>query len=312
MRQGVLRTASLILLLIAAACSSTNQRQASKDPRVLGQPNPHVKLGKPYQVKGVWYVPKAEPNYDRLGFASWYGPGFHGRLTANGEVFDEDRLTAAHPTLPLPSIVEVTNPANGKRLTLRVNDRGPFANDRILDLSKEAARRLGTEKAGVATVRVRYIGPARIEDAITRVGQRERGQSLAAAMPRQPSLKPVTPPSLPDEADIILADLDPSILDAEPQFVRLPPPEPAPGGQASASGFFVQVGAFSSADNAATAVGRLPANRPVALHSRQRAGQPLTLVRMGPFLSQSGADAALAEAKALGFSDAHLVEEVSR
>ncbi|NRA29014.1 MAG: septal ring lytic transglycosylase RlpA family protein [Parvularculaceae bacterium] len=307
MKTGFTRLAALALLVLAAACSSTGGRQASKG---LGQPNPHVKVGKPYQVNGVWYVPKAEPSYDRLGFASWYGPGFHGRLTANGEVFDEDRLTAAHPTLPLPSIVEVTNPQNGKRLKLRVNDRGPFANNRILDLSKEAARRLGTQKAGVATVRVRYIGPARIEDAITRTGERERGQSLAAATRPLPTLKPFTEPeNLRDEADIILADLDPSILDRDPVFVTLPPPEPAPYAQAVSGTFFVQVGAFSSADNAASAVSRLPNDRPVALHSRRRGGASLTLVRMGPFANEAGAEAALSQAKSLGFADAHVVQE---
>ena len=145
-----------------AACSSLPDKRAQRGPSPA-VPNPHAKVGGAYQVNGVWYVPKAEPNYDRVGFASWYGPGFHGRLTANGEVFDEDRLTAAHPTLPLPSIVEVTNPKNGKRLKLRVNDRGPFANNRILDLSKEAAKQLGTLNEGVATVRVRYVGPARLE-----------------------------------------------------------------------------------------------------------------------------------------------------
>lgn len=309
MKTGFTRLAALTLLVLAAACSSSGQRQANKG---LGEPNPHVKVGKPYQVNGVWYVPKSEPGYDRLGFASWYGPGFHGRLTANGEVFDEDRLTAAHPTLPLPSIVEVTNPENGKRLKLRVNDRGPFANDRILDLSKEAARRLGTQKAGVATVRVRYIGPARIEDAITRTGERERGQSLASATRALPSLKPFTEPqNLRDEADLILADLDPSILDEDPVFTTLPPPEPAPYAQLGSGTFFVQVGAFSSADNAAAAVAKLPSDRPVALHSRRRAGQSLTLVRMGPFPSASGADSVLSQAKALGFADAHIVEEAT-
>ncbi|NNU14910.1 septal ring lytic transglycosylase RlpA family protein [Parvularcula sp. ZS-1/3] len=287
---------AILTASVLAACSTSGKKAWQPDP------NPHEKVGKPYQVNGVWYVPKAEPRYDRIGFASWYGPGFHGRLTANGEVFDEDRLTAAHPTLPLPSIVEVTNPQNGKRLKLRVNDRGPFANNRILDLSKEAAKRLGTKEKGVATVRVRYIGPARIEDAIIRVGEREKGQSLYASVAPPPSLNPRPEINLPDETDMILADLDVSILDQMP--VRAT--------QASVGQIFVQVGAYGSTVNATNAVGRIPPTNPVALHKSRRGGQELTLVRLGPFSHPFAAQKALEEAWSLGFADAHIVEEVTR
>lgn len=310
----------LALTALLAACASNGDRRSS-DGRVngiWGTPNPHVKVGKPYQVNGVWYEPKAEPDYDEVGLASWYGPGFHGRLTANGEVFDENRLTAAHPTLPLPSIVEVTNPRTGKRLKLRVNDRGPFANNRILDLSKEAARRLGTQRAGVAEVRVRYIGPARLDDAIIRLGEREEGQALYAAVGRPPSIKPygATEPDTVvatavladvDDADIILADLDVSVLDD----VRAPAITPAslPASQA-VGGYFVQVGAFSSAANASAAAGRLPENNPVRLANIERGGRVLTLVRMGPFSHPLSAQQALEDARANGFPDALIVEEV--
>ncbi|MCQ8186234.1 septal ring lytic transglycosylase RlpA family protein [Parvularcula maris] len=297
------RLLALSLLALAAACATAPDKggQQSRGPFASKPvPNPHEKVGKPYQVKGVWYVPKPEPDYDKVGRASWYGPGFHGRLTANGEVFDENRLTAAHPTLPLPSIVEVTNPANGKRLTLRVNDRGPFANDRILDLSKEAARRLGTEAKGVANVRVRYVGPARLDQAIVKVGQAERGQSLAAAMPRPPVLSPLREPQLPTETDIILADLDPSVLDG----IKVNPVRNA--------AFFVQIGAFSTSGNARAAVSRLPEDKPVSLHIKDSGPTQLTLVRMGPFSHPLSAQEALEEAKTQGFGDAHIVEEVAR
>jgi rare lipoprotein A len=294
------RLLALSLLALAAACSTGPDKGGRGPFASKPLPNPHEKVGQPYQVKGIWYVPKPEPSYDRVGRASWYGPGFHGRLTANGELFDENRLTAAHPTLPLPSIVEVTNPANGKRLKLRVNDRGPFANDRILDLSKEAARRLGTEEKGVAKVRVRYIGPARLDQAIVKLGDRERGQSLAAAMPRPPVLNPRRDPQLPTETDIILADLDPSILDG----VRVSP--------VSSAAFFVQVGAFSTSGNARAAVSRLPEDKPVSLHIREGGPTPLTLVRMGPFGHPLSAQKALEEARNQGFEDARIVEEVAR
>ncbi|WP_208434230.1 septal ring lytic transglycosylase RlpA family protein [Bartonella taylorii] len=117
-------------------------------------------IGKPYQIKGKWYYPQNDPTYQRVGEASWYGSDFHGRLTANGEVYDMNLLTAAHPTMPLPSYARVTNLKNGSSLIVRVNDRGPFMKDRIIDLSKQAAKILGYADAGVANVKVEYISEA--------------------------------------------------------------------------------------------------------------------------------------------------------
>lgn len=119
--------------------------------------SPHVKLGQSYTVDGETYVPRHQPNYVEEGMASWYGPGFHGGKTANGEVFDKNELTAAHRTLPLPSIVRVTMLSNGKQAYVRVNDRGPFAHSRIIDLSRAAAEKIGLLRAGVAKVRVEYM-----------------------------------------------------------------------------------------------------------------------------------------------------------
>ncbi|CFX55928.1 Rare lipoprotein A (fragment) [Candidatus Filomicrobium marinum] len=118
------------------------------------------KIGNPYYVGGQRYVPRHEPNYDKVGIASWYGSDFHGRLTANGEIYDQNRLTAAHPTLPLPSNVRVTNMTNGRSIVVRVNDRGPFLHDRVIDLSRSAAHHLGFANKGLAKVRVTYLGPA--------------------------------------------------------------------------------------------------------------------------------------------------------
>lgn len=131
-------------------------------------PNPHFKVGSPYQVNGRWYRPEQVARYEAVGVASWYGAPFHGRLTANGELYDMWQLTAAHPTLPLPSMVRVTNLTNGRSLIVRVNDRGPFVKDRLIDLSRAAARNLGFEGAGLARVHVAYLGPGRLEDAVVR------------------------------------------------------------------------------------------------------------------------------------------------
>lgn len=119
-----------------------------------------AKVGKPYQVAGRWYYPKHDPDYDATGSASWYGPQFHGKKTANGETYNMNRLTAAHPTLPMPCYVTVTNSANGRTIVVRINDRGPYKRGRIIDLSKRAADLLGYAGHGTANVRVRYLRAA--------------------------------------------------------------------------------------------------------------------------------------------------------
>lgn len=121
------------------------------------------KVGAPYQVGGRWYKPREQPDYDRVGTASWYGSDFHGRHTANGEIFDMHALTAAHPTLPLPSYAYVTNLSNSRTILVRVNDRGPYVGDRMIDLSKASADALGLRGSGTGQVRVRYAGPAPLD-----------------------------------------------------------------------------------------------------------------------------------------------------
>ena len=128
------------------------------------------KVGAPYTVAGRRYTPRVQPNYQAEGLASWYGPKFHGKRTANGEIFDQYALTAAHKTLPLPSKVRVTNLDNGRQLVVRVNDRGPFVGDRIIDLSRRSAQLLGVEKVGVAPVRLELLdsGPHLLTEPLQR------------------------------------------------------------------------------------------------------------------------------------------------
>ncbi|WP_202305754.1 septal ring lytic transglycosylase RlpA family protein [Mesorhizobium sp. L-8-10] len=125
-------------------------------------------LGRPYKVRGVWYYPKEDKSYKKVGGASWYGDAFHGRLTANGEIYDQTHLTAAHPTMPLPSYARVTNMKNGSSVIVRVNDRGPYHSGRIIDLSRRAAEMLDYNHAGIAKVKVEYVGRAPLD------GQDER------------------------------------------------------------------------------------------------------------------------------------------
>jgi rare lipoprotein A len=159
-----------ICLLLANCSSSVDPRYGvSASPRVVddGEPVPKgggvYRVGSPYVVAGRTYVPEENPNYQAVGLASWYGDDFHGRMTANGEVFDLNGISAAHPTLPLPTYVRVTNLANGRSLIVRVNDRGPFHGNRIIDVSVKAAHLLGFHASGTAWVRVEYVGRAPIE-----------------------------------------------------------------------------------------------------------------------------------------------------
>ena len=154
------------------------------------------KLGSPYRIAGRWYVPREEPGYDRQGRGSWYGDDFHGRKTSNGEIFDMRALTAAHPTLPLPSYAYVTNLANGRTILVRVNDRGPYANDRIIDMSHASARALGYEGAGTANVRVRYAGRAPLngDDRRERQFFAEQRWNRGGGMPEVAAVRPPDAP----------------------------------------------------------------------------------------------------------------------
>jgi peptidoglycan lytic transglycosylase len=160
--------------LTLAQCGSPLSRVdpkygVSSSPRVVefGRPVPKgggtYRIGKPYTVAGVTYVPQLDPNYRAEGLASFYASEFHGRLTANGEVCDMESLSAAHPTLPIPSYVRVTNLANHTSVIVRVNDRGPYAPNRIIDVSMKTAHVLGFYRNGAAPVRVEYVGPASLE-----------------------------------------------------------------------------------------------------------------------------------------------------
>src|ERR1700730_8855033 len=169
--------AAVAACLVLANCASSDKFAGgvaprygvSTSPRVVafGDPVPKgggtYRVGKPYTVAGRVYVPEEDVNYREEGLASWYGDDFHGRQTANGEVFDMDGLTAAHPTLPMPSYARVTNLANGKSLIVRVNDRGPYANTRLIYGSLKAAELLDFKGVGGARVRVEYVGRAPLE-----------------------------------------------------------------------------------------------------------------------------------------------------
>lgn len=247
---------------------------------------PPVKIGKPYQVYGVWYYPADSRGYDERGIASWYGPGFHALDTANGERYDQDDVTAAHKTLPMPSWVEVENLDNGRRLTVRINDRGPFVAGRIIDLSRKSAQLLGVDRAGTAQVRVRRVFPE----------AQPMGRVVIAAAGTA---------------------LPPLATTAERPVDALPPPVRTvdlPGAATAKSGgtatkpamgsLFVQVAALSDPGRIAWLTGYLSAFGAVVT---EKSPSGLTRVRLGPYTNAGTGNAALAQMRAAGYTDARLV-----
>jgi rare lipoprotein A len=234
---------SLLLSVLAlVGCSS----KAKRDPFAgLGSPmykgtGPLPKgggryvVGEPYEIAGVWFYPKEEPGYDKTGIASWYGPQFHRRMTSNREWFDMEYLSAAHPTLPLPSYAKVTNLENGKEIVVRVNDRGPFVDDRIIDLSKKAADVLAFRFKGTAHVRVQYIGPAPLDDQGAHLAALNR--EMIRGTPVNQMIAGVGTAS-GSESNLTLASAPASALEIRPE-------------QRASSAYFIQVGAFANIDNA--------------------------------------------------------------
>jgi rare lipoprotein A len=166
---GIARVGAVAAYCIVLAHCSGPFSSKEYSPRVVeeGEPVPkgggNYRVGKPYSVNGRTYVPTENPSYRAEGVASWYGRDFHGRLTANGEVYDMHSISAAHTTLPLPSYVRVTNLDNGRSIVVRVNDRGPYHRNRVIDLSIGTAKALDFYSRGLARVRVEYVGPAPLE-----------------------------------------------------------------------------------------------------------------------------------------------------
>lgn len=253
---------------LAACASFGGGRDAPLRPPVVTDPAPIVSgTMRPYQIRGRWYRPAEQPNYDEVGLASWYGAQHNGRPTSTGERFDMNALTAAHKTLPLPSLVEVTNRANGRRVILRVNDRGPFVDSRIIDLSRAAAEELGLLSQGVGEVRVRYVGRA------PRTGG---GTAMRRAEVATPSPMAPIQPSAP---------LAPAVSEA--------------------SAYWVQAGAFSDRRSAVRIADRLGDR--ASVQDVRRDGQPLFRVIVGPWPDANAAEQARQAVIARGFGDALLI-----
>ncbi len=323
----MLKFSKLAVVLLAvglalAGCSSKSEKKAALDPfagtgspRWTGKGAPpwgggrnHV--GKPYQVAGRWFTPKVQPDYDKEGPASWYGEAFNHRKTSNGEWFDMTRLTAAHPTLPLPSYAKVTNLDNGKEVIVRINDRGPFVGPRIIDLSKRTAEVLDFKTRGKATVRVQYIGPAPLNDngkhLVAMNKELNRGTSLnrmiAAADRRKGSAS---------SPDVMVAEAKPRKKKAQAavETVAYAPPQPVevPQSNGVETSYFIQIGSFANAGNAARARDAFASVWPVQFIELEGSNGPVYRVRLGPITASADAQTALENAQAAGYSDARVI-----
>ncbi len=274
--------------VLTASCSEV-QLAAHTAKRMGSGSAGGYKVGTPYQIAGKWYHPAVDYGYEETGIASWYGPNFHGKTTANGETFDKYDLTAAHRTLPMPSIVKVTNLENGRALRLRINDRGPFARGRIIDISERGAELLGFKVKGTARVRVRILA-----DESRAIAERaKRGEKPARMTQRK---APVAPRSAvvakaPRPAPVTAQSLNGAVT-TEP--VRN-------------TGIYIQAGAYSNPANAGRAETRLGAIGPVEVAPISVRGRDLYRVRVGPIASVSQADGYLDKVIRAGYDDARIV-----
>jgi rare lipoprotein A len=255
------------------------------------------RVGPPYEANGRWYVPTPEPGYAQTGMASWYGPQFHGQRTASGEVFDQEALTAAHPTLPIPSLVQVTNLENGREVIVRVNDRGPFVGERLIDMSRGAAEALGFEQAGHARVHVRYLGPAprrvNADGSEAPASPPSPAPALApASAPQEEGPRSLLPPAPASGTELAGAPVEEPVRSA-----------PQPVYAAASGSYFVQVGAYSDPTNAHRVRDVVGAAGPVVVDVRQTASGELFRVRVGPWASREEADAARQTLASLGYGE---------
>lgn len=268
-----------LLFCFVAGCSTHGTPElAGLSPKaqavVIKQYGGVYKVGNPYQIMGRWYYPKEDYNYSEVGIASWYGDDFHAKRTANGESYDMNTLTAAHRTLPLPSIVKVTNLENGRSLVLRVNDRGPYAKERIIDISKRGAQLLGYQTKGTAKVKVEIMA--------------QESKALKNALLGQNVEMP------------ILSGASVSGADSSQIVVS--------GATTASGGKFIQAGSFREKDLALQFENKLKKFGSTDIEEAYVSGVLYYRVRLGP-LSEDSAHNKLLSLQSAGFRDARIVQK---
>jgi rare lipoprotein A len=263
------------------------------------------KVGKPYQIGGQWYYPQESYSYDETGIASWYGPGFHNKQTANGERYNQRELTAAHRTLQMPSFVRVTNLSNGRSVVVRVNDRGPYAKGRIIDVSEKAAELLDFKRNGVARVRVQVL-----PEASRQVAQAAReGRAWHGGQPQEPVMA-----SAPTQVQPVASAPElprPYEIDGQPvpahQVGNAYYPDPVVTQRAvpASTQLYIQAGSFSKLENANALASQING---AFVSDKQVNGMTYHRVRVGPFSRIEDADATLARVAAQAPAARILVE----
>ena len=337
---------ALIFLSLAGCAETQFLAQAGKmwGKDDVNAPSTQYKVGKPYNVEGKWYYPKEQWDYREEGLASWYGDEFHGRRTANGDVFDKTQLTAAHRTLPMPSLIRVTNLDNGRSAILRVNDRGPFSKGRILDVSHESARVLGFDTVGTARVRVELLAEEsrRLAEASgakfpddwkspatpnnnDRLVKQQTADATSVNDPPPLANKPFTPietEELPPPGERTGFTPPPDAGAAKPikntnapteppanKPLQMPSPLSKPATAQAQSGVFVQVGSFGRMENVDRLKGKLKDIADVQVSPLERGGKTLYRVRLGPIESMAKAEKIKQQVGDIGINDAKIITE---
>ena len=271
LKTKVLLSALIVLTACAYGRVDLGDGKYTQATAISGQGGTY-KVGKPYKIMGKWYYPKEDYDYSEVGIASWYGEDFHAKTTANGERYDMYSLTAAHRTLPLPSIVKVTNLENGRSLVLRVNDRGPYAKSRIIDVSKRASQLLGFQTQGTTKVRVEVM--------------EKESKALKAALTGESC-----------DEDIYTAQLKEPISSSKEISASSYPK----------GSYFVQVGSFSQEDGAQKVAAQLDIDSNIYYVNVN--GANYYRVRVGPFANEKEAEAALSKVHNSGAYDAKIVTD---
>jgi len=298
-------------------CSSAPQPVLFPTPsngaELILPPGVTYKVGRPYKITGTWYYPAEDNSYVEEGMASWYGPNFHGKRTANGEIYNMNAMTAAHRTLPLPSIVRVTNLENGRVVKLRVNDRGPFKSNRIIDVSRRGAELLGFIDAGITRVRVEIDATESLNIKNLALGRNPGPMPKIRPSPRtsvaSASLPPPPPIAVPAGTTIITSEAVQIPVAPKTVATTLPrlPVEALPP-DISSEELYVQAGAFSEEENALRLAHQLDDDFggafviPVTVD-----GVQYFRVRLGPVESQDAADDLVTEVQSYGYDDARVV-----
>lgn len=320
---------SLVLLSACTKVELGSHIMKKIDPSAYTTHKGDFKVGNPYKVKGRRYKPYETYNFVQTGVASWYGPAFHGKLTANGEIYNQNDLTAAHKTLQLPSIVRVTNLENGKSIIVRVNDRGPFAHNRIIDMSKRGAELLGFKNQGTTKVRVEVLPEESREVArMAKAGQPTRGMEIAYNKGEKPSYKTasLTPEYTPKKT---VQPVKPAY--AQPKPIKMVNHDAAYSPNKAAayannyttkpvqveklvqtyavqpSNLYVQTASFSNHANALNFANRLKQYGTTKIKEIAINGQSYYRVKLGPLNDIAHADSMLSTLIADGYKDALIV-----